>query len=382
MVRFIKRFAIQGLPLLGALGGCVVFSPEPAQYSSIDDVRPRLDLAETQAAKMPHYVPVTQRVLMYLPNRLFDVLDLVKVSVGAGPGVGLEIYLSENIWASYLNNRTWRLGWDGRSAGVYDEGHFKSWRLNDWHLHNPKGELSDGRVRIWTTSNLRPFQAPLYDGVPAIGEVRKNTWDIGARLHFLLGAELLVRPFEVLDLIVGLWGDDIAGDDYGLRDYPLHEYAPQSSIVELFINALDSLNEADLRKALSSRLVKNTLLRREGKILRLDPSGTGSGLSSYHQTGEPPVGDRGKDFALIDGIRLTPEDYRTEDGRLDLDVRCTNAVLRWGYPAQFTYRVRFINRYVHSAKEYILTLELEASPYQEGNHWVITEFLEVPGQLD
>lgn len=353
--------------------GCSVFSPPPADYVSIDELRARLDAADLQAAKMPDYVPLSERVLWYVPNRLLDIVDLFKVSIGAGPGTGLELYISENAWASYLNYRTWRLGWDGRAVGVYDEGHFRQWRLNDWHLHNPRGELSDGRVNIFSTSNLRPFEAPLRDGVPAVGEVPKNAWDIGAQIHFLLGAEVLVRPFELIDLIVGLWGDDIADDDFGVRYYPIHEYNPRAEILDILVNAIDSLNEEDLRKTLSIDLVKDSLIGRQGKVVLLDENGTAAKNALAAQ------GDRdaARDFVLIGGVRFRPDDYR-KDGNLQVSYRCTGAYLRFNTPARFDYRLQFVNDYLRSFDEFDLSLEIADSPYQDGNHWVVTRLSPAP----
>src|SRR5690606_39116641 len=212
-----------------------------------------LESSSFQARAMPTYVEWQHRVLLYLPNRLLDLFDVFKVSVGVGPGFGLDLYLTQNAWLGYETYRSWRLALDGRASGVYEEGHYR-----EWHLATREGDDTEaGRIPLWAMKDMRPFEEPLKAGVPAVPEVPRNTWDVGARAHLALaGAELLVRPYELVDFLVGLWGDDLAEDDYGLRHFPLHAYAPQAEIVELFLNAVDQMNEADLAATLSDELKK------------------------------------------------------------------------------------------------------------------------------
>ncbi|MFH0945044.1 MAG: hypothetical protein V2A76_07585 [Planctomycetota bacterium] len=354
----LSRSALLAAPLLLCSGGCAVFAPSSPSYSSIEFIREALDSSKEQAQPMPDHVSAQRRFLMYLPNRLLDVFDLFKVSLGVGPGFGFEIYASDNIWISYQNLRSWRLALDGRASGIYEEGMYR-----EWHLGDRVGAYgSAGRAPLWALGQMRPYEAPLVPGVPAVGEVPKNTWDIGLALHFLIGAEVLVRPFEVFDLLVGLWTEDPAEDDYGLRHYPLHDYAPQSKIVDIFINAIDQMNEEDLRKVLSADLRKQSLLRRGRQLVPLVDDGR-----TVRPSGERPVGDRGQDYILIGDIDIEPDVYRNpETGNLDLSVRCTGAKLRWGVPAQLEYTLSFANRFLRGHEAFELCLQVE----QE--HWVIT----------
>lgn len=338
-----------------AIQGCSVFSPKPPNCQSIEVIRPRLEMANEKAAKMPDYVPMQQRVLWYIPNRLLDVFDTGKFSLGVGPGFGLEVYVTKAIWVSYLNYRSWRFGFDGRSLGVYEDGQYKRWRINDWHLAEWYGKDSAAcRIPKLALKNMRPHESPLLDGTAAVREVEKNLFDVGATVHFLIGADALVRPWEVWDLVVGLWGDDPAKDDYGLRYYPLHDYQPQQSIVDIFVNALDELNETDLQNTLSRDLWRKTSIRRGagGAGAGAGAGGSSSGSSEY---------------VSIDGILIAPADFRDGNGNLDVQIRCEGATLRWGVPAEFEYRVSMLNRYRRQISDYSLVLRLEDS------HWVITK---------
>ncbi len=342
--------------LLFGLGACSVFSPTPPAYHSIESIRPELDSSSTQAAPVPDYVSAQEWLIFYLPNRLLDVIDLLKVSVGVGPGFGLELYASENFWLSYLNYRSWRLGIDGRSTGLYEEG-----RYREWHLGDRRGDAdAKGRALIGVLGPMRAYEAPLRDGVPALPPVPKNAWDIGVQAHALIaGAEVLIRPYELFDFVVGLWGDDPAGDDFGMRRYPLHEYSPQSDVVEIFINAIDQMHRDDLRATLASDLRKRAWVRQGGSLAPLEAGGEAGAA--------PDSGVGSKDFLLVGDVRIEPHRYRDSDGaNLDFAVRCTETDLRWGVPAEFRYSLSFYNRFIRTTDEFELTLRVEHK------HWVIT----------
>jgi hypothetical protein len=342
-----RSFSVFLAALAVAIPGCSVFNPKPPDCQSIEVVRARLELASEKAAKMPDYVPMQHRILWYLPNRILDAFDVAKLSIGVGPGVGLEVYVTRAIWVSYLNYRSWRFGFDGRTLGAYEDGQYRRWRINDWHLAEWYGRNAAAcRIPKFALKNFRPHEAPLVPGKAAVEEIEKNLFDIGATVHFLVGADALVRPWEVLDLIVGLWADDPAQDDYGLRYYPLHDYMPQSSIVDIFVNAIDQMNETDLRNTLSRDLFRRT---------KLHPATEG---------GTSTAGTGG--YVSIDGIRIHPADCRDGSGNLDVQIRCEGAFLRWGVPAEFEYKVTLYNRYRRSLNDYVLTLRLEDS------HWVVT----------
>ncbi|MBI4881633.1 MAG: hypothetical protein HY812_18530 [Planctomycetes bacterium] len=343
--------------------GCAVFSPEPPNYASIETIRAALESSDHQARPMPEHVATQQRILNYFPNRLLDIFDVFKFSLGLGPGLGVEIYGTSNAWISYLNMRTWRLALDGRASGFYEEGHYR-----EWHLGDRLGEYAAaGRAPIWAVFLMRPFEAPLKPGVPAVANVPKIPWDFGLLVHLLVGFEFVLRPFEVWDLVTGVWGDDPAGDDYGVRHYPLHEYAPQENIVNLFIRAIDRLDDKDLRQLLSDDLLKRSYLRRGRNVVKLnEEGGVGAGASDYSS------GDREQDYVIIDDVRLEPHAFRgAESNSLDFSVTCTGAKLRWGVPAQIDYVVSFQNRFLPTSEELCLTLRVQ--PKDGQNRWVVTE---------
>jgi hypothetical protein len=264
---------------------------------------------------------------------------------------------------AFLNHRTWRLGLRGRSGGIYEEGYFREWHASLWGAEDPAA----GRAPVWATTNLRPFERPLRAGVPAVREVPQHDLDIGAQVHFLVGAEAAVSPYEIFDLIVGLIGVDPADDDFGIREYPLHEYTPQGEIIDILVQAIDGMNEADLRQVLSYRIAENSWIYRGGSFKRLlEGSGGGGPMPNAG------VGPR-DDYLLIGDERIEPDNYRDPaTGRLEMEARCESATLRWGVPAQFVYTLSLFNRVIQRQQFFRVTLRIEET------QWRVHEFRELP----
>ncbi len=167
-----------------AMAGCLLFlgfhaAPVQAQTGSV-------------AVAVEPNVSTLHAVLTYLPNRLFDVLDPVRARLRIGPGFCVGIRVTE-VADAFL----------GAYASVYAG------------LPGPRG----GRT------------IPLPAGVEAHGGVELSVAELGGDggllgpgygateigLGFqvaLLGLDVGVDPFEVVDLILGLLCIDIGDDDF------------------------------------------------------------------------------------------------------------------------------------------------------------------------
>ena len=127
-------------------------------------------------------------VLLYLPNRIFDLLDIVRARLRVGPGFGLTLRATE---LADLKLGAW--------ASVYVG------------LHGPRGEPSIP----W------PVGFDMYSGAGVsvleveADEAHYGRGEIGVGLHFLIvGVDVGVDVLEIADFVTGLVTIDLVGDDY------------------------------------------------------------------------------------------------------------------------------------------------------------------------
>lgn len=337
--------AVAGATLFLSLSGCQLFNPDPPNYQSIEYVRERLDSSEFQAAPMPEHLRWWHEVLWFVPNRLLDIPDILKLNVGLGFGQGLEVSVTEHAQMYWRNYRRWGLGMDGRALGVFEDGRFREGRFFKWRRATSAGGLRP----IFAQPNLRPYEYPDQQGVAAVQEVPQNPWEIGVLVHLIAGAEVRVRPHEIVDLVFGLWNEDPAEDDHGTRDYPIHDYPVQGNVMDMFLAAVDQLNEADLNAVLSRELAATARVARGGGLKPLDMTGAAS---------SPAEGSSDEAIAVGEAL-IYPARYRSGGGRLEAVAECTECVLRWGVPAQITYRLRLFNQLLQKEEVYKVVLEHE-----------------------
>jgi hypothetical protein len=129
-------------------------------------------------------------LLAYIPNRIFDVLDLVRLRARVGPGVGVRARVTEQIDAGL-----------GSYAAIFAG------------LPGPRNEVE---VPI-------PIGFETYSGIELVEDAEVSggyppeysPTEIGVSAHLIAaGIDLGVDPVEVADLVAGLVLLDLRGDDY------------------------------------------------------------------------------------------------------------------------------------------------------------------------
>ena len=131
------------------------------------------------------------RLLLYLPNRVLDVLDVVRVRVRIGPGLAISARATE--WASVF-------------LGGYTSAYVG--------LPGPRGraelpglcgrEIETGVRLLVIGETTQGENSPRY----APDEV-----GVGAQIG-ILGADAGASPAELLDLVAGLFLIDLRNDDF------------------------------------------------------------------------------------------------------------------------------------------------------------------------
>jgi hypothetical protein len=150
----------------------------------------RQEPATAQESK-PEEEPPEERsflhvLLLYIPNRIVDLLDIARFGIDVGPGIGLDLTATEYARLALLTRI---------SAGVG----YQTLR------HMP--------VKAGAESNfgVGPFGANV--GFPLTWY--RNTWDLRVEAHLLIvGAHVAVNPAEILDAVLGLTTFDLLGDDF------------------------------------------------------------------------------------------------------------------------------------------------------------------------
>lgn len=156
----------------------------------------------------------------YARNRLYDALDIVPASVGAGgwvyTGVRVTSFLGTGIGAA----ETDRVGWCRRTPDAPAD--LRGPRTQ-WH------EQATGIVFIWTRDDDPwPGAANLFFVVPQRNALRFNLFhdrpgndfidwgsllDVEAELHAGVGLRIAFSPVQLADWLLGWFGIDLLGDD-------------------------------------------------------------------------------------------------------------------------------------------------------------------------
>jgi len=128
----------------------------------------------------------SRRVLMYLPNRVLDLGDVVHFGLEVGPGIGADAMFTEWLRAGAMKRWSKGMGYQ-----TLRRSPFKS---------------SDEEY-----AELGPvFFANDIEGVPWV----IDPWDIRLEAHLLaVGAHVAVNPAEIFDFFAGWFLVDTRGDD-------------------------------------------------------------------------------------------------------------------------------------------------------------------------
>ena len=138
----------------------------------------------------PETQGVMDRVLLYLPNRVFDLMDVVRVRVRFGPGIAASLRATRPASISVASYEATYVGLPGPRR-----------RPEMPHLVGPES-LSGFRLSVVNRT------APT-ENDPGYGPA-----EVGAGAHFgLVGLDLGVDLLEMLDLVTGFFLIDLTGDD-------------------------------------------------------------------------------------------------------------------------------------------------------------------------
>ncbi len=168
-------------------------------------------LGSNRRLRPPLDRPVWQRALLYVPDRLLDLLDVVNVSVQLGTGAFLDYHATHAINVTLGLRSSGGVGLhEQRSLGLKSEAE-GGISLLPWGAYSFVGGLvgTSGVVTAAdTVAGVHWPQAALYQDF-------KDYWEIGVRGMFgFLGADVDVHPIQVADFLAGFAGIDFLNDDF------------------------------------------------------------------------------------------------------------------------------------------------------------------------
>lgn len=155
------------------------------QESSSDAVKEKDDKKDIE----PH--SVAHRILCYLPNRLLDITDLIRARVRVGPGVAVDARATKFVRAGIGSYLSLYAGLPGPRQRPM-----------------PRSPLG---FEAYSGASLSVAEASFETGY----EPGYSPSEFGAGLHLgVIGLDVGVDPLEAVDLIAGIVGLDVTGDDF------------------------------------------------------------------------------------------------------------------------------------------------------------------------
>jgi hypothetical protein len=148
--------------------------------------------ATPQSSSAPADEPERENhpVLMYIPNRIFDILDIVRLRVRVGPGLALGARVTEAVDANIGAYTSIFAGIPGPRGRP--------------RINLPVGVENYAGIEVVVGTSDEKATAPHYGAL-----------EVGAGFQAaILGLDLGIDPGEILDLATGLLFIDIIGDDY------------------------------------------------------------------------------------------------------------------------------------------------------------------------
>jgi len=148
----------------------------------------KTDTGQTAAPKVEKPASEKHPILCYLPNRIFDMLDIVRLRLRVGPGVsvGARVTKLTNVFVGAHTSIF---------AGVYGP---RGEALIPWPIGVENHAGAD--VSLVDASVSGPYIGPL---------------EIGFEFQAgIIGINFGICPYEMLDLVTGLFFIDLQKDDF------------------------------------------------------------------------------------------------------------------------------------------------------------------------
>lgn len=167
---------------------------------------------ETQAS-------ILDKIVLYIPNRLVDVMDIFTLNLGLGAKAKAEVY------ATHAFGFGAGIGASAKVIKDYNR-QYGGCLENGWNTQFMAVAAEDSERTICS----RGVQKYIYffTGVPSYEENiynfytgARDYWELKLGLAALVEADVSLHPVELADLVTGFFFYDLKGDDYTVDDLSL-----------------------------------------------------------------------------------------------------------------------------------------------------------------
>ncbi len=209
-----KLLVLLAVVFLGA--GFVVCAADGASdVKKTEDVAGEVKAVKpADAVKTPEACPIMKTVLLYLPNRLLDLLDIVTVDIGAGAAFGVEAKATHWMQFGGMYGDEYFLGKDyARQLGG---GYASGWNYEFVCLTSERRYVDGpfGTTREFILKGKPLSLAMPNDDFTYTQDIR-DFWEIGVNAGWIVTLGAAIHPVEIADFFAGLVLIDLKGDDYG-----------------------------------------------------------------------------------------------------------------------------------------------------------------------
>lgn len=168
--------------------------------------------APVQAAGTGTDSEIADKLLLYIPNRLVDALDMFTVNLGIGPVIEAQLMATRAIWGGAgigLSYKAYKAHNRQYGFGV-EEGWYWSFIFVSDENYSVVDSTSLVKKYIENRSGFPTPDMRIYD----FFEGKRDYWAIGGSLGCLVTGDLYIHPVEWVDFALGFFFIDIKGDDF------------------------------------------------------------------------------------------------------------------------------------------------------------------------
>lgn len=212
-----------------------------ATAEQIESVTPSVMLGYNKAIRAKVQPTTTEKVLWYIPDRIFDLVDQIELWIHLGPQFGVGGHLTRAIQAEAYTGATVAIG-----GGQKKMIGFKS-EANTEIGVGPVVAAGVFGAKVGT-GGLAYNADALWFHKPseAIYQTYRDYWGLG--LHagaVIVGVEVEYHPLEIYDFFTGIFLYDPMNDDFATTR-KLQYTSRQSGLIRNFSKSVGGLEEEDI----------------------------------------------------------------------------------------------------------------------------------------